>query len=232
MNIIAEIRGRKITSADIEQVRSLIARHRDRSRNFISEALADQWGWFQANGKLKDRACRDILSALEKKELIDLPPVRMRNNRKMKRSLPAKPPVEIDTTPISGSITQLKPFTCKVASRTSLEPMWKYLVNRYHYLGYKILVGANLKYLVSSGNRFVGALGWSSAVWKLADRDKAIGWSEIQKKEHLHRIANNSRFLIFPWVQGAWFSISYSIQMHSKTQLRLETGVPLSAMAS
>ncbi|MBW2741133.1 MAG: DUF4338 domain-containing protein, partial [Deltaproteobacteria bacterium] len=57
-----------------------------------------------------------------------------------------------------------------------------------------------LKYLVFSNDRIVAALGWSSAVWKLADRDKAIGWSETQKKKHLHRIANNTRFIIFPWV--------------------------------
>ena len=45
------------------------------------------------------------------------------------------------------------------------------------------LVGAHLKYLVFSKERVVAALGWSSAVWKLADRDNAIGWSEIEKKK-------------------------------------------------
>ena len=35
---------------------------------------------------------------------------------------------------------------------------------------------------------------------KIGVRDRFIGWSEEQRKTHLDRIANNSRFLIFPWV--------------------------------
>jgi hypothetical protein len=44
-------------------------------------------------------------------------------------------------------------------------------------------------------------LGWSSAVWKLQPRDKAIGWTIEQRKKNLHKIINNSRFLILPWVK-------------------------------
>ena len=36
---------------------------------------------------------------------------------------------------------------------------------------------------------------------KVGVRDRFIGWSEDQKKTYLDRIANNSRFLILPWVQ-------------------------------
>ena len=70
-----------------------------------------------------------------------------------------------------------------MVSLSDLEPLWNYLIDRYHYLGYKVLVGAHLKYLVFSKQRVVAVLGWSSAVWKLAGRDKAIGWSMIQKKK-------------------------------------------------
>ena len=200
MKIVTEIRGRKITSADIEEVRSLIDEHGNRSRSFISRRLAERWSWRQANGGLKDRACRDILLELEKKNFIKLPPIKRRIECREKKHELLKPEIEIDTTPVSGTVARIKPLLFKRASRTHLEPMWNSLVSRYHYLGYKILVGANLKHLVFSGNRIVAALGWCSAVWKLADRDKAIGWSETQKRNHLHRVANNSRFLIFPWV--------------------------------
>ncbi len=200
MNFITEIRGRKVTSSDIDEVRSIIAEHRNQSRSYISKKLAERWKWFQPNGNLKDRACRDILLALEKRDFIKLPPSRRMINHQNGNYHFSKPPSEIDSTPLFGAIDQLKPLICKMVSRTSLEPMWNYLVNRYHYLGYKILVGSNLKYLVFSENRFVAALGWNSAVWKLADRDKAIGWSADQKKKYLHRVSNNSRFLIFPWV--------------------------------
>ena len=38
-------------------------------------------------------------------------------------------------------------------------------------------------------------------MWKLKSRDKAIGWSVPERKRFLESIANNSRFVIFPWVK-------------------------------
>ena len=195
------IRGKNITDADIGLIRSLVNKFGNKSRNFVSKKLAERWCWFQPNGRLKDRACRDILSTLEKKGLIDLPPLRPRKQRSKQGSKSSDPPVDVDISLIQGNVKDFKPFELKIVSRSSLEPLWNYLMTNYHYLGYKVLVGAHLKYLVFSGDRIVAALGWSSAVWKLADRDKAIGWSETQKKKHLHRIANNTRFIIFPWVK-------------------------------
>mgnify|MGYP001061603971 CR=1 FL=1 len=74
------------------------------------------------------------------------------------------------------------------------------LVKQYHYLGYQNLLGHRLKYLALSGTHPVAALSWSAAALKVGVRDRFIGWSEEQKKTYLDRIANNSRFLIFPWV--------------------------------
>jgi len=47
----------------------------------------------------------------------------------------------------------------------------------------------------------LAATGWSSPVWKLKSRDQAIGWSPSERKRFLESIANNSRFVIFPWVK-------------------------------
>jgi SRSO17 transposase len=200
MQIQLEIRGRSITDADIVLIRSLIDRYSNQSRAFLAKKLTERWKWYQLNGRLKDRACRDILSVLEAKNLINLPPLRARANRPQNSHKLLDPPVKIDSSLIQGNVSAFKPFVFKMVSQTHLEPLWNYLVSRYHYLGYKILVGAHLKYLVFSNDRIIAALGWSSAVWKLADRDKAIGWSVTQKKKHLHRVANNTRFIIFPWV--------------------------------
>jgi len=200
MKALLSIRGRSITDADIGLICSLIDEYGNRSRAYISRRLAESWKWYQANGRLKDRACRDILSTLESEGLISLPPLSPQGNRSKISHTPFEPAVRVDTSLIKASVRDFKPFTFKMVSQSHLEPLWNYLVNRYHYLGYKVLVGAHLKYLVFSRERIVAASGWSSAVWKLADRDKAIGWSVAQKKKHLHRVANNTRFVIFPWV--------------------------------
>jgi hypothetical protein len=42
---------------------------------------------------------------------------------------------------------------------------------------------------------------FGAAAWKVADRDRLIGWSDQQRAERLSGIANQQRFLILPWVR-------------------------------
>jgi len=99
-----------------------------------------------------------------------------------------------------GSVKSLPPVTMVLVSESELEPVWDYYVKRFHYLGYQKLLGHRLKYLALIEDHPVAALSWSAPALKISDRDRFIGWSEDQRKTHLDRIANNSRFLILPWV--------------------------------
>ena len=194
------IRGRIVTPSDIELIQFLSKEYRNHGRTFVSRRLAEAWKWVQANGRPKDRACRDILAVLERRNIIDLPSLRPRPRQSI---IPITPPasIDIDDSLMEGTVSDLRPFAVKLVSQTPLEAKWNHLMKNYHYLGYKVLVGAYLKYLVFSNDRIVAATGWSSAVWKLAARDDAIGWSIHQRIKCLHRVANNTRFLIFPWVR-------------------------------
>ena len=58
-----------------------------------------------------------------------------------------------------------------------------------------------MRYFLFHGSYLLGALGFSAAAWKVAPRDQFIGWDDRQRRHNLHRIANNSRFLILPWVK-------------------------------
>jgi hypothetical protein len=51
----------------------------------------------------------------------------------------------------------------------------------YHYLGFKHLVGESIRYVVLLERHLVALLGWSSAAFKSAPRDRWIGWSEEQR---------------------------------------------------
>ena len=108
----------------------------------------------------------------------------------------------IDTSPLTVALPEVRPLRFEEVSRTDRAGLWDEWVRAYHYLGYHTLVGAHLKYLIwSRDNRLLAATGWNSAVWKLRARDVAIGWNAAQRQRHLQRLANNSRFLIFPWVR-------------------------------
>jgi hypothetical protein len=71
-------------------------------------------------------------------------------------------------------------------------------MERYHYLGYIPLPGAQIRYFIRSSLGLLGAIGFSAAAWKVKPRDAWIGWSASVQKNQLHLIVNNSRFLIFP----------------------------------
>jgi len=106
----------------------------------------------------------------------------------------------INTEPIAGDLKKLGPVTLKLANEQTLESLWDQIVSQYHYLSYKRLLGHRLKYLAFIRERPVAALSWSAPALKLRVRDHFIGWSAEQRKTYLNRIANNSRFLIPPWV--------------------------------
>ena len=56
--------------------------------------------------------------------------------------------------------------------------LWNEFVARYHYLGYKTLVGAQMRYAIHDRDGWpLAMLGFSTAAWKLAPRDNFIGWT-------------------------------------------------------
>ena len=59
-----------------------------------------------------------------------------------------------------------------------------------------------MRYLALAANgRPVACLLFAAAAWTVAARDRFIGWSAMTRAAHLSLVANNTRFLIPPWVQ-------------------------------
>ena len=56
--------------------------------------------------------------------------------------------------------------------------------------------------------RRLACLVFGAAAWKCQERDRLMGWSPEQRQRNLALIANNTRFLILPWVKvahlGSW----------------------------
>lgn len=192
------IRKRTIHKTDVDLIQATVDRHWDGGRKQISKILCQQWNWVQPNGRLKDMACREILLTLNRKGLITLPPrFSSANNDKRNRAIPI---VEIDQSPVKGKPSDLPPVKLKLVRNTNLEPLYNSLIQEHHYLGYRQIVGNHLKYLAFIDDRAVACLGWGSAAWSVKSRDSFIGWDKITKERNLHFVANNTRFLIPPWV--------------------------------
>ena len=116
-------------------------------------------------------------------------------------SQPSFWPSPFRTEPLRGPLQSFAPVSLEVVSHSPSEPLWDSLVRQCHYLGYQNLLGHRLKYLAVIQGRPVAALSFSAPALKLRVRDHYIGWSAEQRKSYLKHLANNSRFLILPWVQ-------------------------------
>ena len=107
---------------------------------------------------------------------------------KHKNNLISEATIDIDVTPISGKLSDFYPVRMELVSGSQWEPLWDQLVESYHYLGYRKLLGHRLKYIAFLDNRPVAALSWSAPALKMAARDRFIGWTPIQRKRHLHQV--------------------------------------------
>lgn len=191
------IRSRTITCSDIELIQATVNEHWDKGRTHISRVLCKKWQWVQPNGRLKDMACREVLLTLYRRGFISLPPPKFIPHNKHKSLVPI---IEIEQTPLQGKVSDFSPVTLTLVRNTDLEPLYKSLVQHYHYLGYRQIVGAHLKYMAFIDDLPVACLGWGSAAWSCKSRDSFIGWDKATKETHLHFVVNNTRFLILPWI--------------------------------
>jgi hypothetical protein len=99
---------------------------------------------------------------------------------------------------------------------TPLEPLYNSLVQQHHYLGYRQIVGNHLKYIAFIADHPVACLGWGSAAWSVKSRDSFIGWDKPTKEKNLHFVANNTRFLILPWINVKYLA-SKILALNAKT---------------
>jgi hypothetical protein len=80
--------------------------------------------------------------------------------------------------------------------------LFRSLLQAHHYLGLRNSVGENLKYLARDRHgRPVACLLFGAAAWQAKARDEWIGWTSAQRQHALSRLANNTRFLVLPWVR-------------------------------
>ena len=74
--------------------------------------------------------------------------------------------------------------------------LWDRLVEEHHYLRFHGIVGKGLRHVALHGETWLALVGWQPGAFKLAARDRWIGWSQEQQFRRLHLICNNSRFVI------------------------------------
>jgi hypothetical protein len=180
----------------LQRIRLRVEDDANLTRTGLSREVAQWLDWRDARGRLKDMGCRAALLKLARRGVIELPPARPVCFER--RAASAQ--VATHSEPISTTIDALGPIELVQVERGADSQLWWQLMQR-HPLGGAALCGAQLRYLVRSAAGYLGALSFSAPAWRLAARDRYIGWSEAARRSHLPLVINNSRFLILPTVK-------------------------------
>ena len=143
-------------------------------------------------------SCRVAMLRMHRDGLIPLPAPRRRhsNGTLHRRRTPRAEP----ELPIIARVDALPALQVRPLADQREAQLWREYVDRYHYLGYTPLPGAQMRYLVTSQRRVLAVVGFGASAWKAAPRDRFIGWSVAQREARLQLV--DARFLILPWVRA------------------------------
>ena len=194
--------GRDFSAGEMALLRALIAGPPPLNRHTLSKEFCRRIGWLKPDGGLKDMMARghhaghaqgrpdrpaDAAGAAE--------PARADRLRAGHRTAAVPGP--------RRPLDEVRPLDLRPVVRGTRESkLWNEFVARYHYLGYKTLVGAQMRYAVHDRNGWpLAMLGFSTAAWKLAPRDTFIGWTRQLREKNLPFVVDNPRFLILPWIE-------------------------------
>lgn len=193
------VQGRPIRAGELERLQSWIDEHPQWSRKRIARELCQRWQWVDGRGRLKDFAARSFLLKLEVRGWVRLPELQVHQRRVMRR-VPEWAGWQ-EPAAWTGSLGEISPVGVEpLEAGSPAAKRWRFYLDRYHYLGLRV-VGENLGYLAKDRQgRDVGCLLFGAAAWKCASRDQTLGWNSPPGESQLGRVANNTRFLILPWI--------------------------------
>lgn len=198
--VLVRYRNREIGESELSFLRGCIEGAQDRTLRGLSREICQAWEWRQRNGALSEYACRDLLLRLEEWGHLKLPALRRRSTAVRRRM--SRVPLELIVIPeveIRDEWADLHRLVVR-----PIEPEerlgWRVYMDRYHYLGWRPVVGEHVLYAAEMDGELVGLLGWASAALRVTARERHIGWDDGARRERLHLVANNVRFLVLPWV--------------------------------
>lgn len=194
--------GQPVSAQQLSEIAEIIETFPKLSRTELANTVCEIFSWKRPTGKLKSVECRQFLEQLDEKGAIQLPACRKKYANKGTFKVERTRKTDIQAA-VSTKLKHLWPIRLTKVDQQEQRQLWYEYVERYHYLGYQLPFGAQLRYFIESGGtcEILGCFQFSSPAWKMAPRDRWIGWADDQRKANLQKIVNNSRFLIFPWVK-------------------------------
>lgn len=193
--------GRAFEAHEIQLMRELTRDYASLGVTEIARTACELLNWTRPNGGLKNHECRLLLEKLRDLGVVNLPELRPTGRRGARVVAMGS---ESDASDLlTGSVGDHAPIELKRVEGIGEGRLWRQYIERYHYLGYRVPMGASLRYWAWSRDRVLACLLWTSPAWRMAPRDEWIGWTDRERQRNLQRIVNNGRFVVLPWVRIA-----------------------------
>ena len=193
-----KICGQQFRPALVKRLQAVLDQEPGLSRTALSRRVCGWLDWRSPNGRWKEMSCRVALARLERAGMI----------RGWRGGVFPAPPVRGPRCRAGGQEGGVERRLCELqpvevvavgSAESRVARTWNELLDRYHPQGAGPLCGAQIRYAIRSrGGEWLGGLAFSAAAWRVAARDRWIGWSEEARREHLPRVIANSRFLLLP----------------------------------
>jgi len=211
---------REIFAEDVAYIRTVVKRFPGLSRTELTCTLCEHLDWLTPAGRPKFEACSKLLARMEEAGELRRPALRKDKSHPGPRPCaPRRPSARTDpAAPFVRSLSGMDPVQLRLTSDSQDERLWNDYVERYHPLGYKKPFGYWARYFIESGEHRLGCILLSGAAKALTARDRWIGWNDRQRLKNLPWVLNNSRFLIFPWIEVA------NLASHALGQLARRVG--------
>jgi uncharacterized protein DUF4338 len=193
--------GRELKPEDLDLIRQITRDFSTLSLTELAHTICELLEWRRPNGGLKSRECYVFLQVLHERGWL---PWLSPQPRKLRPRAAVWDQRSDAQAALTGSIGDYLPVQLQLLDSNDDRRLFRQYIQRYHYLGYKVPYGAQLRYFVRCSQPpgpVLACLLFTSAAWKIAPRDTCIGWSETARQENLPLIVNHSRFLILPWVR-------------------------------
>ncbi len=139
--------GRDFDREELDLLRKVVKTCAGLSRTELAKTVCELLGWRRANGSLKALECREYLELLESFGWIKLPPLRRRRPVGSVTRIPKTQRGEPGQA-LMGSVKEFSPVVIEEVRNSQDGELFRELVGRYHYLGYQVAFGAQLRYLV------------------------------------------------------------------------------------
>ena len=169
------------------------------SRTALADTVCEYLQWYSASGALKRQSALKLLERLDRDGVITLP-----QKHNCGRKNPDKPPEcterTVEGTLLACTFEELPPVELRLLSDKADIALWNEYVQRYHPQGHRRPFGHWLRYFVCVGENYLGCLLISAASKTLRARDKWLDWTPSQRRRNLPWVINNSRYLLFRWV--------------------------------